>query len=71
MLYRKIDKLTVRSVEDQSVTMTTSITVDDFPQLYTSLPVDLVAEKMASLGLPMIQSAGKLGRTMWSEEEPQ
>ena len=70
MGYRKINGLTLQSVEDTSVNITTSILVDEYcTNIAEYLPVDLVMKKMAFLGLPMVES-GKLGRTMWSEDEP-
>ena len=70
-LYRKIYGLTLQSVENASVKMTTSIKIDEcFPfYIFDNPPVDLVVKKMASLGLLMVES-GELGRTMWSEDEP-
>lgn len=69
--YRKICGLTLQSVENASVKMTTSFVVDEcFPFIGEALPVDLVAEKMASLGLPMVQLKELFGEKMWSEEDP-
>ena len=68
--YRKISGLTLQSVENTSVNITTSILVDEYcTNIAEYLPVDLVVKKMASLGLLMVES-GELGRTMWSEDEP-
>ncbi len=69
-LYQKIYGLTLQSVENASVKITTSIEIDEcFPFHKEYLPVNLVVKKMVSLGLPMVES-GELGRTMWSEDEP-
>lgn len=72
LCYRQINGLTLQSVEDESVTITTSVLVDDcYSFSFDNLPVDFVVEKFASLGLPMVQlSPSNLGRTMWSQEEP-
>ncbi len=70
LLYRKISRLTLQSVENNSRTIVTSIKIEECISHFVDwLPVDLVVEKMASLGLPMVQS-GKLGRTTWSPEDP-
>lgn len=73
LCYRQINGLTLQSVEDESVTISTSVLVDDcYSFSFDNLPVDLVVEKLASLGLPMVQlSPSNLGRKMWSQEERQ
>ena len=48
----------------------TSVIADEcIPFTSDELPVNLVVKKMASLGLPMVES-GELGKTMWSKDEP-
>ena len=70
LIYRKMSELKFQSVENESVTITTSIAVEEsFAYLTDMLPVNLVMKKMASFGLPMAQTR-KLGMTMWSLENP-
>lgn len=70
--YRNICDLTLQSVENISVKMTTSIRVDECtPFFQDKLPFILIVNKMVSLGLPMIQSnERRLNDTMFSENDP-
>lgn len=68
--YRRINNLTLQSIGNESVKLAVSMTIDEFfPHFVENLPVDLVVEKMDTLGLSMVQS-GNLERTMWSNDEP-
>ncbi len=71
--YRNICDLTLQSVENISVKMTTSIRVDECtPFFQDKLPFILIVNKMVSLGLPMIQSnERRLNDTMFSENDPE
>ncbi|KAH9397056.1 hypothetical protein TYRP_003360, partial [Tyrophagus putrescentiae] len=70
--YRNICDLTLQSVENISVKMTTSIRVDECtPFFQDELPFILIVNKMVSLGLLMIQSnERRLNDTMFSENDP-
>ena len=71
LIYREMSGLKFQSVENESLSFTTSIAVDEsFAYMTEDLPVDLVLEKMAFFELPMVQSSSELGRTMWSQEDP-
>lgn len=71
LIYREMSGLKFQSVENESLSFTTSIAVDEsFAYMTEDLPVDLVLEKMAFFELPMVQSSSELGRTMWSQEVP-
>ena len=70
-MYQTLSGVSLQSLEDESIVVPPSTFYINkrHPFCYDYLPINIITEGMASLGLPMLSTPNALEKTIWSKDK--